>query len=218
MILNDCGFVPVPSATLTTRRSVPEPRHRRRALLIESAVSHLATVAALAVVMILFASPAFAQKKANVTFKGELLNSFNATACNTSIYNSKCPSGACRCELYVVDPDKKKEKATGTLLGKVTMAEMDFTFSGGSDFVGSGPGSCQPFFASAFLTGAKDVEQLDMTGALCESNNSSKPKWSIVGGFGIASSSSGHEGFGTLSGTLNGNTGALSLSFKGTAN
>ena len=168
--------------------------------------------------MVLFASPALAQKKGNLTFKGELLNSFNATACNTSIYDSKCPSGACRCEKYVVDTDKKKEKATGTLLGKATMAEIDFTFSGGSDFVGSGPGSCQPFFASAFLTGGKDDEQLDMTGALCASNNSSKPKWTIVGGFGIESSSGGHEGFGTLSGTLNANTGALTLAFKGTAN
>ena len=72
--------------------------------------------------------------------------------------------------------------------------------------------------ADAVAVIVEDDEQLDMTGALCASNNSSKPKWTIVGGFGIESSSGGHEGFGTLSGTLNANTGALTLAFKGTAN
>jgi hypothetical protein len=152
---------------------------------------------------------------AALTFKGTLKNSLTGP-CNTTTYDSKCPTGSCRCEIYFVDPDTKSNKATGSLIGKAPTAEIDITYDGGSSFVGSGPGSCQPLFASAMLTGSKDTQQLDFTGAFCSPLGSS-PKAPLSGGFGIESSTGGHHGFGTLSGTIDQNTGAMILKFKGVA-
>jgi hypothetical protein len=179
--------------------------------------------AAFLLALMIFAPAAFAQKS-NITFKGELLNSFNAQSCTSTAYADQCyqndpaqVSSACRCEIYNIDTDKKKEKATGPLIGKATVGEIDFTFLGGNEFLGSGPGSCQPFFASAMITGSKDTQQIDMTGALCTSNDPRKPKMPLSGGYGITSSTHGHQGYGTLSGSINANTGAITVNFKGPA-
>jgi hypothetical protein len=187
-------------------------RHRRPRVAICTT-----QLAGLLVAFAILAPQAFAQKTAKVTFKGGLLNSL-VGACATSVYNTICPSGACRCEVYFIDPDTKKDKATGTLIGKAPGSEIDITFDGGSDFVGTGPGLCQPFFASAFLPGDKDNQQLDFTGTECSPLKANSGQDPLSGGFGIASSDNGHTGFGTLTGTINENTGAISLKFSGPAN
>jgi hypothetical protein len=199
-----------------TRHATITTTHRK-SLWLTPAIIFLAALA-------IPATQAFAQKNSNVAFRGELLNSFNAQSCTGTAYADQCyqngpaqVSTSCRCEIYDIDSDKRQEKATGTLIGKAEAGEIQFTFLGGNEFLGSGPGSCQPFFASAMIQGSKDVEQLDMTGAVCASNDSRKPKMPVKGGYGITSSSHGHQGYGTLSGFINANTGAITLNFKGPA-
>jgi hypothetical protein len=163
------------------------------------------------------AAPASAQKTASITFKGTLLNSLGG-ACATSTYNTKCPSGSCFCQKYFVDPDTKADKATGPLIGKATSGEIDITLDGGSDFVGTGGfGNCRPFFASLFVSGGTDDEQLDVTGATCSPLSTKSSADPILGGYGIESSSSGHQGFGKVTGTIDENTGAINLKFSGPA-
>jgi len=192
----------------------------------------LRRIQAAALLMLLACAPvAWAQnavsaRNITMTFKGELFNTLNAQSCTSSDYDNQCyqngparTSTTCRCELYDVDTDNSKEQAKGTLIGKATSAEIDFTFLGGNEFLGGqgSPGSCQPFFASAFIQGTKDNEQIDMAGTICISNSSNQPKAPINGAFGIANSSGGHQGYGSFKGSLNENTGKLNLNFNGSA-
>ncbi|HUY18852.1 MAG TPA: hypothetical protein VMV15_06455 [Candidatus Binataceae bacterium] len=192
-------------------------------LMTEKSSLWIVRAAAFLVALIILVPSAFAQKS-NLVFKGELLNSFNAQSCTSTDYADQCyqngpaqVSSSCSCGIYDVDPDKKREKASGPLIGKASVAEIDFTFMGGNEFLGSGPGRCQPFFASAMITGSKDTEQIDMAGTLCASNDPKKPKMPLSGGYGITSSTHGHQGYGTLSGSINANTGAIMVNFKGPA-
>jgi len=172
----------------------------------------------LAVALLVLAAPAQAQKSVTLTFKGSLLNSLGG-ACATSIYNTKCPSGACACQKYVVDADTKSNKATGKLIGKATTAELDVTLDGGSDFVGTGGfGNCRPFFATLVTTGGIDQQQLDMTGTTCSPLKAKSVIDSLAGGYGITNSVAGHQGFGKLTGTINEDTGAIVVKFTGPAN
>jgi methionine-rich copper-binding protein CopC len=201
---------------------------------LAAGVAHriLMVMLAAAALMILTIAPeaeaqnATGARKIAMTFKGEILNTFSAQSCTSSDYDNQCyqngparTSTTCRCELYDVDQNNSKEKANGTLIGKATMAEIDFTFLGGNEFLGGlgSPGFCQPFFASAFIQGTKDNEQIDMVGTLCVSNSSQQPKAPMTGGFGIATSSGGHKGYGSFKGSLNENTGKLNLNFTGAA-
>ncbi len=190
--------------------------HRGPSSRTRASARYLYASAALIVSSLLLSSAVLAKPlSAAVTFKGTLQNSL-VGACNSTTYNSKCPTGSCRCEIYFIDPDTKSNKATGSLIGKAPTAQLEITYDGGSSFVGSGPGNCQPLFASALLPGDKDNEQLDFTGAFCSPLGSSS-KAPLSGGFGIESSSGGHHGFGTFAGTIDQNTGAVTLKFKGLA-
>lgn len=177
--------------------------------------------AAVAVVLVLallaLATPASAQKQQTLNYKGELLNSFTG-ACSSSTYDMKCPSGSCSCQTYFIDMDNKAQKATGGLIGKSKDGTIDITLDGGSDFVGTGGfGNCRPLFASAFINGDEDTEQLDFTGTFCSPPKASSSEFSLNGGFGIVASTGGHQGFGTVEGTLDDDTGELKLKFKGPA-
>ena len=174
-----------------------------------------------AIVFLSFASIAHAAAIQEVVhFKGDLRNSLTGS-CTSSVYNHKCYSGSCRCESY------EGLVVTGNLLGKVTSPEsnfpaisIDITVDAGSDFVGSADGLCAPIFASAFIVGSKDTQQIDFNGSYCTplaNVNSSNAKSPILGGFGIESSTTGYTGYGTVTGSVGFNSGSIILNFKGPA-
>ena len=155
-----------------------------------------------------------------INFKGGLHNSL-VGPCSSTTYNSKCPSGSCRCEQY------EGMAVSGNLIGKVTSPEsnypavgIDITVDSGSDRVGSADGDCTPIFASLFVVGSKDTEQLDFNGSYCTplaNPNAAGAQSPIKGGFGIESSTVGYTGFGTVSGSVGFNSGSIKLIFKGPA-
>jgi hypothetical protein len=116
---------------------------------------------------------------------------------------------------------------TGNLIGKVTSPEsnfpsisVDITVDAGVDFVGSSDGRCAPIFATAFVVGSKDTQQLDFNGSYCtplSKVNSKNAKSPILGGFGIQSSTLGYSGYGTVTGSVGFNNGSINLTFKGPA-
>lgn len=187
----------------------PRPAPRRRTLV--PLLSGFLVIAAMAA-----ARPATVQKTAPLVFRGSLLNSLTG-ACATSAYNTKCPSGACSCQKYVVDHDTKRNAAKGKLIGKATAATFDVTLDGGADSVGTGSGACQPFFATLTVSGGTDDEQLDVTGATCSPLSSKSAAAPVVGGYGITSSTKGHQGWGKVTGTIDQNSGAIVLKFTGPA-
>ncbi len=156
-----------------------------------------------------------------ISFKGGLHNSFNATPCASTTYNTPCYSGSCRCEQY------EGMLVTGNLIGKVTNPEhnypavgIDITVDSGSDRVGSVNGGCTPIFGSLFVVGSKDTQQLDFNGSYCTplaNPNAPGAQSLIKGGFGIESSTVGYTGFGTVSGSVGFNSGSIKLLFKGPA-
>ena len=170
--------------------------------LISTGVTHAATV------------------QETITFKGGTHNTLTGS-CSTTIYNSICPSTTCHCEQY------EGFVVTGNLIGKVTSPEsnypavgIDITVDNGVDRVGSIAGGCTPIFASLFVVGSKDTQQLDFNGSYCtplanpNASNASEP---IKGGFGIESSLVGYTGFVTVSGSVGFNSGSIKLIFKGPA-
>ena len=66
-----------------------------------------------------------------VNFKGGIHNSHGG-ACNSTTYNSICPSGSCRCEQY------EGMVVTGNLIGKVTHPESNYPAVGIDITVDSG--------------------------------------------------------------------------------
>jgi hypothetical protein len=155
-----------------------------------------------------------------INFKGGLHNSL-VGPCNSTTYNSICPSGSCRCEQY------EGMVVTGNLIGKVTHPEsnypavgIDITVDSGTDSVGSVNGRCEPIFASLFVVGSKDTQELDFNGSYCSplgNPNAANAQSPIKGGFGIESSTVGYTGFGTVSGSVGFNSGSIKLLFKGPA-
>jgi len=156
-----------------------------------------------------------------INFKGGLHNRLLNQACGSTTYNSICPSGSCSCEQY------EGMVVTGNLIGKVTHPEsnypavgIDITVDHGADRVGSINGSCEPIFASLFVVGSKDTQELDFNGSYCSplaNPNASTAQSPIKGGFGIESSTVGYTGFGTVSGSVGFNSGSIKLLFKGPA-
>jgi hypothetical protein len=126
-----------------------------------------------------------------INFKGGLHNQLTG-ACGSTTYNSICPSGSCRCEQY------EGMVVTGNLIGKVTHPEsnypavgIDITVDSGTDSVGSVNGRCEPIFASLFVVGSKDTQELDFNGSYCTplgNPNAANAQSPIKGGFGIESS------------------------------
>jgi hypothetical protein len=155
-----------------------------------------------------------------INFQGGLHNRL-LVACGSTTYNNICPSGSCTCEQY------EGKIVTGNLIGKVTSPEsnypavgIDITVDHGTDRVGSVNGSCEPIFASLFVVGSKDTEQLDFNGSYCSpltNPNAATAQSPIKGGFGIESSTVGYTGFGTVSGSVGFNSGSIKLLFKGPA-
>jgi hypothetical protein len=153
-----------------------------------------------------------------INFKGDIRNTFSPASCDTSAYNSICPSGTCRCETY------EGKVVTGNLLGKVTDPEgnypavsIDITVDAGNS-VGSMEGACSPIFASAFIVGSKDTQEIDFNGTYCtplKNVNSHRANSPILGGYGIESSTAGFTGHGTVAGSVGYNTGTILLHFKG---
>ena len=170
--------------------------------LISTGVTHAATV------------------QETIMFKGGIRNTLPGS-CSTTAYNSICPSNSCKCEEY------EGMVVTGNLIGKVTSPEtnfpavgIDITVDSGVDRVGSIAGGCRPIFASLFVVGSKDTQQLDFNGSYCTplaNPNSPGAASRIMGGFGIESSSVGYTGFGTVSGSVGFNSGSIKLIFKGPA-
>jgi hypothetical protein len=155
-----------------------------------------------------------------INFKGGLHNQLTG-ACGSTTYNSICPSGSCRCEQY------EGMVVTGNLIGKVTHPEsnypavgIDITVDSGTDSVGSVNGRCEPIFASLFVVGSKDTQELDFNGSYCTplgNPNAANAQSPIKGGFGIESSTVGYTGFGTVSGSVGFNSGSIKLLYKGPA-
>jgi hypothetical protein len=155
-----------------------------------------------------------------IHFKGGIRNTLPAN-CGTSTYDSICPSTTCRCEEY------EGLVVTGNLIGKVTNPEsnfpavsIDITVDAGADFVGSVDGRCAPIFATAFIVGTRDTQQIDFNGSYCTplaNVSSPKAKSPILGGFGIESSTAAYTGYGTVTGSVGFNSGSITLTFKGPA-
>jgi len=84
--------------------------------------------------------------------------------------------------------------------GVLDDAGIDYTFDYGLDpsFPNLSNVFCTPFFASAYIPGPKDTEQLNFSGTYCE-----PPVNRLVGGYVLVYSSKGYNGFGTVSGTPN---------------
>ncbi|MBF6569232.1 MAG: hypothetical protein IVW54_10205 [Candidatus Binataceae bacterium] len=165
----------------------------------------------LAIMFSVWASQAWAGP-VSVTFNGDLLNTLGG-ACSTSAYNSQCLVGPCICQEF------ENKKTTGNLIGKNTTegdGEIDFTIDKGLK-VGSSAGDCSPFLASAFISGSKDIEQIDFNGTICSPPNpaAATAKQPIAGGWGMESSSHGHSAFGTVSGAAGFNVVKIILRFKG---
>ena len=199
--------------TFADHRFATRPRDRKR----HSHAAWCLRAATLAAVLLAYTGAASAQQQFTITFKGTLLNSFTGP-CTTSTYDMKCPSGACFCQLYFIDTDTKNNKATGGFIGKSTDGHIDFSLQGDGDFVGTGGfGQCRPFFASAFINGDDDDEQLDFNGTFCDPLKTKNPTDTIVGGYGIISSTHGHQGFGTVDGDVDEDSGQIQLKFKGPA-
>jgi hypothetical protein len=156
-----------------------------------------------------------------IHFKGNINNTLSPTPCLSSAYDDTCPSGSCRCERY------EGLVVTGNLIGKVTHPEQNFpavsidiTVDGGAGFVGSANGRCAPIFASAFIVGSKDTQEIDFNGSYCTplaNPGSASAKSPIMGGFGIESSTAGYTGYGTVTGSVGFNSGSITLTFKGPA-
>ena len=120
--------------------------------------------------------------------------------CGTSDFNSICPSGMCDClELT--------GRATGNLIGHTAKgaAEIDITFDLGGPAVGWSPNAqCSPIYASAFLQGNRDIEQLDFSGSMCLVSSDFTPHTGpVVGTWGLTDKSGIKVGFGKVIGTLN---------------
>jgi len=129
-----------------------------------------------------------------------------AVACNNS-YDKLCPSGSCECQEYkgTLSAHFRGHGGRGT-------ADLFFTIDLGS--ATSSPDGCAPVFGNGFLTTPLGDVTINIMGALCDPTSANAPA-DFSGGFGIAPGSAITSGFGTISGTLNLKTGALSSSFKG---
>lgn len=129
-----------------------------------------------------------------------------AGACTNS-YDDLCPIGTCECQEY-----------TGTLSAHIHglsgrgTADLFFTIDLGA--ATSTPDGCAPIFGNGFLTTPLGSLTINIMSVLCDPTSAKAPA-NFSGGFGVAPGGAISSGFGTISGTLNVTTGALSSSFKG---
>ncbi len=175
----------------------------------------VATIVMLATVV----TQALAQEAASTgpkTLSATLTGTFAAPvsgACSTTTgdYDAICPSANCRCFA------DSSATVTGSLAGKGS-AIIDVTSDDGDITTPTPPDGCTPFFGVVQLTTVlKKVsltKTINLTGAECRHTAKGKPD-SINGGFGILNASNAATGWGTLTGTADGTTGALKLTLKG---
>jgi hypothetical protein len=104
--------------------------------------------------------------------------------------------------------------AKGAILGKgASTAELSITIDDGAST--SSPG-CSPILGSATVNNPKTelTLTLNIAGTDCESRKGGGIE-NLAGGFGIANASNLATGWGPITGTINKNTGAVSLKFTG---
>lgn len=150
--------------------------------------------------------------------KGTLSSASTTGACTgvDSTYYDFCPSGNCLC--YVSNPTAPLT-VTGSQAGKGT-ASLEATADIGAITTPQSPTpqqGCTPVFvvitADTVLKGASITEELNVVGAVCHHTAKNKMD-SFNGGAGIFSATNSATGWGSGSGTLDANTGVVSLTFK----
>lgn len=145
--------------------------------------------------------PGFARTANTSASVSAHLDSTTPGACsaNSSDYDHFCPSGNCSCLEY-------SGTIRGGLIGRGTV-NVSLTLD--DDAVTATPG-CQPFFAEVSYSTTRDTGTVNATGTICKSI-SRKPLDPVTGGVGLKDSGVGAVGWGTLGGTRNSSSNALSL-------
>ena len=136
------------------------------------------------------------------------VDSFVGSQCDRKGYAGQCDGGDCEC-LSVL-----KAPVTGNNLEKGDEADVFLTID---KSLATGAPGCSPVFGmlvGRLDDGTPDIE-LNLAGTLCTLFKARQS--GLAGGFGIASSEQGVEGWGNIAGNFNASNDQLTLSTNGIA-